>query len=315
MANFTPKKLNQDTINGGNQFQEDSFFTPKDANSMVEGILNAQKEIDEIKANPPSSGGSEIIVDDQLSETSTNPVQNKVIKVALEGKLDKLPLDMTSSDTIVYTNDGKRVHKLGSNENKSSVYNIPMYFGGNAGKNNVNGHLLTAPPKNPYHCANMKYVDDLIAEHLDEFHKQWYENIAIADIYSAGYVSSTKLPNPTKIRIEKLELGKEYSEEVGDFANYYGLATPQTFDITPDSNGNFSVIINANVYKKWEYNEEYDEWMPPEDNTPIQENVPLTLNFKFSFEDVVGDGVNQSLIFCYNLNTELNDYCEVSLYC
>ena len=42
--------------------------------------------------------------------------------------------------------------------------------------------------------------------------------------------------------------------------------------------------------------------------------MTLTLNFKFSFEDVVGDGVNQSLIFCYNLNNELDDCCTVSLY-
>ena len=45
-----------------------------------------------------SSGGGSVTVDSTLSATSTNPVQNKVIKAALDGKLAKSSIVEKTSD-------------------------------------------------------------------------------------------------------------------------------------------------------------------------------------------------------------------------
>lgn len=59
--------------------------TPLDADNMnniengIESLVNAVNE---------DGGGSTITIDDSLSNTSTNPVQNKVITLALDKKQD-----------------------------------------------------------------------------------------------------------------------------------------------------------------------------------------------------------------------------------
>lgn len=61
--------------------------TPLDADNMnniengIESLVNAVNE---------GGGGSTITIDDSLSNTSTNPVQNKVITLALDTKVDKI---------------------------------------------------------------------------------------------------------------------------------------------------------------------------------------------------------------------------------
>ena len=61
--------------------------TPTDADT------NAAATVEYVKAKVASGGG--VTVDDAMSGTSTNPVQNKVVKAALDGKLD------TTSPTIM----------------------------------------------------------------------------------------------------------------------------------------------------------------------------------------------------------------------
>lgn len=56
-----------------------------------------------VTINIPSGGGSSVTVDSALSATSTNPVQNKVIKSALDGKLS------TSGGTLTGNLTGKYI--------------------------------------------------------------------------------------------------------------------------------------------------------------------------------------------------------------
>lgn len=56
-----------------------------------------------VTINIPSGGGSSVTVDSALSSTSTNPVQNKVIKSALDGKLS------TSGGTLTGNLTGKYI--------------------------------------------------------------------------------------------------------------------------------------------------------------------------------------------------------------
>ena len=55
----------------------------------------------EVTINIPTGGGSSVTVDSELSATSTNPIQNKVIKSALDGKLS------TSGGTLTGNLTGK----------------------------------------------------------------------------------------------------------------------------------------------------------------------------------------------------------------
>lgn len=74
-------------------------------NNVITEALNKKGEVKKVKINNTeyspdtdgvvtleviSGGGSDIIVDDKLSESSTNPVQNKTIYTALEGKQDEI---------------------------------------------------------------------------------------------------------------------------------------------------------------------------------------------------------------------------------
>ncbi len=108
-----------------------------------------------------------MIVDTELSLDSTNPVQNKVITEALDGKLDK---DTVGNGTV-------RVYAITANGEQTTGYalatsaaacvqpRIPLYYR----KDNTQGDiepphsLLTGTPKKPYHATNKKYVDDLVA--------------------------------------------------------------------------------------------------------------------------------------------------------
>lgn len=59
----------------------------------------------ELNGAPVTVNGTEVtntVVDDTLSDTSENPVQNKAIKAALEGKQDTL----TAGDNITISDDG-----------------------------------------------------------------------------------------------------------------------------------------------------------------------------------------------------------------
>ena len=59
---------------------------------------------DKTKLDGIATGATKVIVDSTLSSTSTNPVQNKVIKSALDNKLDKLTYEWNKS--ISFGNSG-----------------------------------------------------------------------------------------------------------------------------------------------------------------------------------------------------------------
>lgn len=58
-------------------------------NNIEQGIVDCAEAL--------NAGGSAITVDDALSDTSENPVQNKVIYNALGGKLDVIPISLSST--------------------------------------------------------------------------------------------------------------------------------------------------------------------------------------------------------------------------
>lgn len=71
------------------------------ATTNANGLMSAT---DKTKLNGIATGANKTIVDTTLSDSSTNPVQNKVVKAALDNKADKTALDAKADKTAL---DGK----------------------------------------------------------------------------------------------------------------------------------------------------------------------------------------------------------------
>lgn len=71
------------------------------ATTSANGLMSAE---DKTKLNGIAKNANKTIVDTTLSDSSTNPVQNKVVKAALDNKADKTALDAKADKTAL---DGK----------------------------------------------------------------------------------------------------------------------------------------------------------------------------------------------------------------
>lgn len=78
-----------------------------------------------VTINIPTGGGSSVTVDSALSATSTNPVQNKVIKSALDGKLSTSGGTLTGNLTGKYIT-GTWLQTTAATELASSATKIPV---------------------------------------------------------------------------------------------------------------------------------------------------------------------------------------------
>ena len=74
------------------------------ANTATQSVSGLMSAADKTKLDGIASGANKTIVDTTLSNTSTNPVQNKVIKAALSSKADNTALDAKADKTAL---DGK----------------------------------------------------------------------------------------------------------------------------------------------------------------------------------------------------------------
>ena len=185
MSEFNANQLNPDNINGGKKFNKGDGFSASDLNSVVEGILYSetqgggnvdltdyQKKTDEGLLTTDKTivgainevnekvgqGGSSIEVDAELSNTSENPVQNKVITEALDTKLDKFEPAYKNSAVVWYVKkntDGSLFSATKGISGSIKADVIPI-----TGKG---GTLRIGTPTAPEHATTKKYVDDLVA--------------------------------------------------------------------------------------------------------------------------------------------------------
>ena len=75
-------------------------WTPKTNNDSVEAedINTIAEAVIELENNPPSGGG--VVVDSQMSDKSTNPIQNKVVKKYVDDTRDNLNTQITYSNGL-----------------------------------------------------------------------------------------------------------------------------------------------------------------------------------------------------------------------
>lgn len=99
-----------------------------------------------------ASGGS-VTVDTALSDSSENPVQNKVVKAALDKKLTARTDGASQVRFYAITTDGQQTTYRATD---TATYNtVPL--------RNAKGNFLVGTPTVDTECANKKYVDDAIA--------------------------------------------------------------------------------------------------------------------------------------------------------
>ena len=77
------------TQDGAGNVITDTYAKKTDVSGMVKSVNNIKPDSNGNVAIAVSGGGGNVIVDTALSATSMNPVQNRVIKVALDDKLGK----------------------------------------------------------------------------------------------------------------------------------------------------------------------------------------------------------------------------------
>nr|DAG16966.1 MAG TPA: hypothetical protein [Caudoviricetes sp.] len=97
-----------------------TYRRPDAATATVPGFMSAK---DKVKLDGIEDGATKTIVDDIMSDTSTNPVQNKVVKAALDNKADKAALD-NKADTTVATASANGLMSAADKEKLDSMYDI-----------------------------------------------------------------------------------------------------------------------------------------------------------------------------------------------
>ena len=92
-------------------------ISPEMVGSIMQSIVDDMKSVEKI-----ANDKGKLVVDNALSESSSNPVQNQVVTKALKDKADKKPLD----PTIVVTGTNVRLNGVGS----SAIITVKATYGG-----------------------------------------------------------------------------------------------------------------------------------------------------------------------------------------
>lgn len=135
------------------------------ATSTSNGLMSAT---DKAKLDGVEDGATKTIVDDAMSDTSTNPVQNKAVKAALDGKLStqggeilghlSVGLTVSAEGSVstgrTSTDTGIHFEKAGSDVGRISHGSDPM-----TGVAPI-ARLKVASPTEDDDAATKKYVDD-----------------------------------------------------------------------------------------------------------------------------------------------------------
>lgn len=92
-------------------------ISPEMVGSIMQSIVDDMKSVEKI-----ANDKGKLMVDNALSESSSNPVQNQVVTKALKDKADKKPFD----PTIVVTGTNVRLNGVGS----SAIITVKATYGG-----------------------------------------------------------------------------------------------------------------------------------------------------------------------------------------
>lgn len=137
--------------------KSETFENIIDAPSKKQDILVSGTNIKTINGESVLGEGNITVTpttDDALSDTSTNAVQNKVVKAAIDGKLDRI----TEGNVLkLYSHTGAKQSEVEATTNLSGG-TVPLRDG--------HGNLQTKTVVNDLDVTNKKYVDDRVSSAL-----------------------------------------------------------------------------------------------------------------------------------------------------
>jgi hypothetical protein len=247
-----------------------SKFTGPEIDEKLEKVDELEKQIEN------TGGGSDITIDTELSAESENPVQNKVITVILESKLDKDTVGNGTVRLYAITATGEQTtgYTLATSAAACVQPRIPLYFR----KDNTQGDiepphsLLTATPEKPYHATPKKYVDSRVSSRTGVSANTLYYHIFYGLLSNGGSFEFKVYSNRSEI-----DIVDNYLQLTLDPSNVAQGITKDMFNVHHNANRHSSNgTINPSI--------EYEVVGVVEGSDPFQTIYRITKigNFDFS---------------------------------
>ena len=195
------------------------------------GAAGLMSSADKVKLDGVEDGATKTIVDDAMSDTSTNPVQNKAVKAALDGKLStqggeisghlSVGLTVSAEGSVstgrTSTDTGIHFEKAGSDVGRISHGSDPM-----TGVAPI-ARLKVASPTEDDDAATKKYVDDRAvrydaAQTLTDAQKaQARENVDAASAFapiltSPVMIRKERATDSAGVYLSTIGIGEKYAE-------------------------------------------------------------------------------------------------------
>ena len=199
-----------------------------EATTGAAGLMSAA---DKVKLDGVEDGATKTIVDDAMSDTSTNPVQNKAVKAALDGKLStqggeilghlSVGLTVSAEGSVstgrTSTDTGIHFEKAGSDVGRISHGSDPM-----TGVAPI-ARLKVASPTEDDDAAPKKYVDDRAvrydaAQTLTDAQKaQARENVDAASAFtpiltSPVMIRKERATDSAGVYLSTIDIGEKQAE-------------------------------------------------------------------------------------------------------
>lgn len=209
--------------------------------------------------------GSSVTVDSELSLSSENPVQNKVVTEELEGKMNfpTKPTDIGGTVRVAAVGtDGKtqnwiRVNPVFIYSRNSYSQLIPMYcrvtdnFSSEVALSKIPNTIFTAVPQKDYQAANKLYVDDNVAKlhtitipFSEDSEMPTYENSIVIKFFS---LSKNLISYSTEFNLDVGGL------QIDDYAKNYIVSSPlvgATTSVSGDTAKQMTVQYAEDGYNK-----------------------------------------------------------------
>ncbi len=184
---------------------------------------------------------SEIEVDDELSETSENPVQNKVITKALNGKLDKSTEKTILDQAYIKTaaGDNSRLN--------ISIEQLPLTLV----ERDIHGHVMTSRADSEGQAVAYEQLKRAYAELNENIIKNPEKNYAI---FKGNFASTTSYIDSVTIdwgdgSTETIAAGRIYSHTYTDGIAYHIITTEPTLINFSGKEGLIKLSLgNKNTY-------------------------------------------------------------------
>ena len=199
-----------------------------EATTGAAGLMSAA---DKVKLDGVEDGATKTIVDDAMSDTSTNPVQNKAVKAALDGKLStqggeilghlSVGLTVSAEGAVstgrTSTDTGIHFEKAASDAGRISHGSDPM-----TGVSPI-ARLKVASPTEDDDAATKKYVDDRAvrydaAQTLTDAQKaQARENVDAASAFapiltSPVMIRKERATDSAGVYLSTIDIGEKHAE-------------------------------------------------------------------------------------------------------